>query len=85
MEQGTDRVNVTCWLNLALSPDFAIKEIEHLSGNESAVAFEREMASIEEIEFDLLEVAAVGMRSGRRKDVIVLAPHNQCRRLMFAK
>ena len=61
------------------------EEIPHQPGDLGAVGLQGEVPGIEEMEVDGLQVTPVGLSSGRREDLIVLAPDDQHRRLALAE
>jgi limonene-1,2-epoxide hydrolase len=60
--------------------DFAVEEVPDQREYFVCLVLEHEMAGIEQVEFEILKIALVGMRAFGRKDEIVLTPDNQCRR-----
>lgn len=54
-----------------------VQEPANLVGDFLAVGFERKVASVVEINVDVLEVLLVGVRTGLGKDVVVLAVDDQ--------
>lgn len=65
-----------------LSRQPRVQEAAHEPRDSVAFLFEREMAGVEQMQLDVFEIARVGARPLGRKDLIVLAPDNQRRRLM---
>src|SRR5262245_24896355 len=54
-------------------------------GDAIAFLFEREMPCVEQVKFDIFQVALEWLRTFRRKNLIVLSPHDARRRLVFAE
>src|SRR6516165_7002603 len=50
-----------------------------------AMRFEREVAGIQKLHFGVRDVAFEGLRTRRQEEWVVLAPHGQKRRLVFAE
>src|SRR5262245_17257509 len=63
--------------------DVPAEEVAHEPSDQVPFAFQREVAGVEQVELDRLEVALVRLGPGRRKDLVVGAPHNQHRRLVL--
>src|SRR5262245_65154081 len=59
------------------------EEVSHEPSDQVPVAFQREVAGVEQVELYRLEVSLVRLGTGRRKDLVVGAPHNQHRRLVL--
>ena len=62
-----------------------LRESSHQAGDLVTVFFQREVAGIEQVELNILQVPLVGMRSLGRENLVVLAPDDQRRWLMFAE
>ena len=54
---------------------------EHLVG----LIFQNKVAAVEQMEFEVREVAIIGVSAVGREDEVVLTPDDQCRRLMLAQ
>src|SRR5512134_137145 len=67
------------------APDLSIKEVPNQGEGLIGLVLQQEMSGVEEVKLDLLQVPLIGMRAIRREDLVVLAPHNQRRRLMRAE
>src|SRR5262249_12125253 len=65
--------------------DVPAEEVAQEPSDQVPFAFERKVASVEQVELDRLEVALVRLGPGRRKDLVVGAPHNQHPRLVLPK
>src|SRR5262245_14252924 len=63
--------------------DMPAEEVSHEPSDQVAVAFQREVPGVEQVELYHLEVSLVRLGPGRRKDLVVPAPHNQHRRLVL--
>src|SRR5262249_37193442 len=63
--------------------DMPAEEVAHEPSDQVPVAFQREVAGVEQVELYRLEVSLVRLGPGRRKDLVVPAPHNQHRRLIL--
>src|SRR5262245_36972925 len=50
-----------------------------------STALEREMTGVEQVDFGVRIVAFEGLRAGRQKEGVVLAPHRKKRRLLCAE
>jgi hypothetical protein len=57
-----------------------VEEVSHEPSDHVPVTFEREVAGVEQMEFQRLEVSLIRLGPSRRKDLVVPAPHNQHRR-----
>src|SRR6202007_2649075 len=63
--------------------DMPAKEVLDKPSDQIPVAFQREVAGVEQVELYRLEVSLVRLGPGRREDLVVPAPHNQHRRLVL--
>jgi hypothetical protein len=63
--------------------DVPAEEIAHEPSDQVAFAFQGEVAGFEQVELYRLEVSPVSLGPGRRKDLVVRAPHDQHRRLVL--
>src|SRR5262249_57555576 len=63
--------------------DVPAEEVAHEPSDQVPFAFQREVAGVEQVELYCLEVALVRLGAGRRKDLVVPAPHYQHRRLVL--
>src|SRR5580692_10821686 len=63
--------------------DVPTQEVSHEPSNLVPVTLEREVASIKEMELHRLEVSLVRLGPGCRKDLVVLAPHDERGRLVL--
>ena len=61
------------------------EEFPHQLGDLVAVRFQREVAGIEQVELQRLQVSLVRLSPCGRKDLVVLAPDDQHRRLVLAE
>ena len=61
------------------------EEVSHQPGDLVAVGFQGEVAGVEQVKFQRLQVALVGLGPGGREDLVVLPPSDQHRRLVFAE
>ena len=61
------------------------KEVTDTARDFGPIFLKGKMARIEKVELDVVQISLVGMRTVRRKDFVVLAPHNQRRRLVLAE
>ena len=68
-----------------LSGQLLAKEVSDQRGDHRSVFFQGEVARIEQMELQVLEVTLVGIRSRSREDRIVLAPDDQRGRLVLAE
>src|SRR5262245_44151585 len=68
---------------LRVSGHVTAEEVAHKPSDPIPFAFQREMAGVEQVELERLEVSLVRLGPGRRKDLVVGAPHNQHRRLVL--
>src|SRR3954465_14013838 len=71
------RASATC--------ELALEEIADQGHHLVRFVLQREVPGVEKVEFDFRQVALVGMRPVGREDLVVPAPDDQRRRLMFAK
>src|SRR6516162_11013095 len=63
--------------------DVPAEEVAHEPSDEVPVAFQREVAGVEQVELQRLEVPLVRLGPGRREDLVVPAPRDQHRRLVL--
>ena len=59
-----------------------LKEAPDVAGNLLAIFFQGEVSGIQQVDFDGLQVACVGVGAGGGEDLVVLAPDDQGGRLM---
>ena len=71
-------LDVTSWHVLA-------EELPHQLGDLVAVGFQGEVAGVEQVELQRLQVALVRLGPGGGEDLVVLAPDDQHRRLVLAE
>jgi hypothetical protein len=62
-----------------------VEEVRHVTCDLAAIFFKSEVAGVEQMEFEVLQVAFVGLRSFSREDRIVFAPDDQRRRLVVTE
>src|SRR5215471_458314 len=67
------------------SLDLLIEKVLDVTGDRVAIFFQREVAGVEQVKLDVLQVAFVRLGSFSREDRIVLTPHDQCRRLVLTE
>ena len=60
-----------------------VKGVSHEPSDQVPVAFQREVAGVEQVELHRLEVSLVRLGPGRREDLVVPAPHNEHRWLVL--
>src|SRR5262249_562294 len=65
--------------------DLFVEEALHVTRDLVSIFFEREVAGVDQMEFEVLQVAFVGLRSFSREDRIVFAPNDQRRRLVLTE
>jgi hypothetical protein len=70
---------------LACVAQLFAKEVANVLRDHITVFFQREVASVEQVKLEILQVTLVRMGSLSRKNVIVLAPNDQRRRLMLTQ
>ena len=68
-----------------ISRDPFAEEFSHQPRDLMAMSSQGEVPGVEQVEFQRLEVALVGLGSGGREDLIVLAPDDQDRGLVLAE
>ena len=61
------------------------EELPHQLGDLVAVRFQGEVAGVEQVELQRLQVRLVRLGPGGREDLVVLAPGDQHRRLVLAE
>lgn len=71
--------------SLGSALDRAPKEVAHQARDLLAVLFQREVAGVEQVQPGLGQVAQIGGGAFRRKDLVVLAPDDEHRRLVLAE
>jgi hypothetical protein len=76
-------LSVRCLSSLALGT--SVHERDNALGDEVEMCLESEMASVEDVFFNCLEIAFLTMRAIDWKDVVVFAPNDQRRRLVLSK
>ena len=69
----------------SLIVDFSVQEIHDFTGHQRTIFIQCEMAGIEKVKFDTLQVIQIRVGASFRKDVIVLAPKDDRRGLMLAE
>jgi hypothetical protein len=60
----------------------ALQKCTHQTGDRVAVLFERKVPGVEQVKFEILEIALVRVRAFSREDLIVPPPHTQRRWLV---
>lgn len=61
------------------------EEAADQAGDLAAFFFEREVAGVDEVKLQILQVAAIGLRAFGREDNVVLAPDDEGGRLVPAE
>src|SRR3546814_2863802 len=83
-------MRISDWSSDVCSPDLnslrrhPIQESQHALGDEGALFFQREVAGVEEVELDVLEVLPIALGEVTREQRVVVAPDHQGRRLVLA-
>src|SRR5262245_8434379 len=63
--------------------DVPAEKVAHEPSNQVPLAFQREVPRVPQVILQRLEVSLVRLGPGRRKNLVVPAPHNQHRRLVL--
>ena len=61
------------------------EEFPHQPGDRRSLFFQGKMSCIKQMELQLVQIPFVGIRSGSRENLVVLAPDDQCRRLILSQ
>jgi hypothetical protein len=58
------------------------QKTSHVIRDHLTIFFQCEVSGVEQVQLRVLQIALIGVCTFSREDRIVLAPHDQCRRLM---